>query len=56
MTKTIKQLLTELIEETQGLRIEVKGWRVHTSSAEDFILHALDARLDTLNELKAKLT
>jgi hypothetical protein len=39
----------------KGLMLQVEGWRVHTSSMGDFILHEIEELEKTVVELKSTL-
>jgi hypothetical protein len=53
--RSVSELVTELIVNMKGLRKEIEGWRVHTSSGSTFVLDVLDKQLEVIEALKEKL-
>ena len=51
--KTTEQVLTEIDNSINGLRLEVEGLRMHTGSTGEFILISLEHLAHIVKELKA---
>lgn len=51
--KTMEQVLTEIDNSINGLRLEVEGLRMHTGSTGEFILISLEHLANIVKELKA---
>lgn len=53
--KPMAQVLEEVENSINGLRLEVEGLRMHTGSTGEFILISLDHLSNIVNELKAAI-
>lgn len=53
--KPMAQVLQEVENSINGLRLEVEGLRMHTGSTGEFILISLDHLSNIVNELKAAI-
>lgn len=48
--KTDQEMLAEILESIQGLRLEIERWRQHVGSGEHFMLVEIDRLIDLLKE------
>lgn len=51
----MKEVLQEIDANIRGLRLEVEGWRKHTSSNGTFVMDQLDELERILKQLRDKL-